>query len=128
VPDFFVAWVSPVPLPEQLAIASTDRSEKVATWYNFDMATRCEKLCNQTPAAAVMVNDQVIASGDTAGDRIDHVVDELDRKPMLSQGSASGRSRHVGTNPIPPACGIGPQDCLTLAVAAHCAALMLNDL
>src|SRR6476659_7534456 len=31
VPDFFVA--SPVPLPEQLAIASTDRSEQVATWY-----------------------------------------------------------------------------------------------
>src|SRR6476620_3131803 len=123
VPDFFVAWVSPVPLLEQLAIASTDRSEQVATWYNFDMATRCEKLCNQTPAAAVMVNDQVIASGDTAGDRIDHVVDELDRKPMLAQGSASGRGRHVGTNPIPPACGIGLQDCLSLAMAAHCAAL-----
>jgi hypothetical protein len=109
-------------LPEQLAIASPDGSEQVA-WYDFDMATRCEKLCNQTPAAAVMVNDQVIAGGDTAGDRIDHVVDELDRKPMLAQGSASGRSRHVGTNPIPPACGIGPQDCLALAVAAHRAAV-----
>ena len=80
---------APVPLPEQLAIASPDGSEQVA-WYDFDMATRCEKLCNQTPAAAVMVNDQVIAGGDTAGDRIDHVVDELDRKPMLAQGSASG--------------------------------------
>src|SRR6478672_9156626 len=87
------------------------------------MATRCEKLCDQTLAAAVMVNDQVIAGGDTAGDRIDHVVDELDRKPMLAQGSASGRGRHVGTNPIPPACGIGPQDSLALAVAAHCAAV-----
>src|SRR6476469_7789148 len=85
------------PLPEQVA------------WHDFDVATGCEKLCDQTPAAAVMVNDQVIAGGDTAGDRIDHVVDELDRKPMLAQGSASGRSRHVGTNPIPPACGI-PQD------------------
>src|SRR6478672_11862358 len=87
------------------------------------MATRCEKLCDQTPAAAVMVDDQVIAGGDTAGDRIDHVVDELDRKPMLAQGSASGRGRHVGTNPIPPARGIGPQDSLALAVAAHRAAL-----
>src|SRR6476646_10069338 len=123
VPDFFVAWVSPVPLPEQLAIASPDGSEQVAAWYDFDMAAACEKLCDQTPAAAVMVDDQVIAGGDTAGDRIDHVVDELDRKPMLAQGSASGRSRHVGANPIPPARGIGPQDCLTLAVAAHCAAL-----
>ena len=110
------------PLPEQLAIASPDGSEQVA-WNDFDMTTRCEKLCNQTPAAAVMVNDQVIAGGDTAGDRIDHVVDELDRKPMLAQGSASARSRHVGTNPIPPACGIGPQDCLALAVAAHRAAV-----
>jgi hypothetical protein len=109
-------------LPEQLAIASPDGSEQVATWYDFDMATRCEKLCDQTPAAAVMVNDQVIAGGDTAGDRIDHVVDELDRKPMLAQGSASARSRHVGTNPIPPACGIGPQDCLALAVTATVAA------
>src|SRR6476659_8960282 len=42
---------------------------------------------------------------------------------MLAQGSASGRGRHVGTNPIPPARGIGPQDSLALAVAAHCAAL-----
>jgi hypothetical protein len=110
-------------LPEQLAIANTDRPDQVATRYDFDMATRCEKLCNQTPAAAVMVNDQVVAGGDTAGDRIDHVVDELKRKPMLAQGSASGRGRHVGANPIPPACGIGPQDCLALAVAAHRAAV-----
>src|SRR6478609_5097190 len=67
---FFVAWVSHRSLPEQLAIASPDGSEQVA-WYDLDVATGCEKLCDQTPAAAVMVDDQVIAGGDTAGDRID---------------------------------------------------------
>src|SRR5258708_14069008 len=90
----------------------------ISTW-----PRAARNFCDQTPAAAVMVNDQVIAGGDTAGDRIDHVVDELVRKPMLAQRSASARSRHVGTNPIPPAPGIGPQDFLPLAVAPHCAPL-----
>src|SRR6478672_10847176 len=83
------------------------------------MAARCEKLCDQTPAAAVMVNDQVIPGGDMAGDRIDHVVDELDRKPMLAHGGTSGRARYIGANAIPPAGGISPQDCLPLSVPAH---------
>src|SRR5258708_37033877 len=90
----------------------------ISTW-----PRAARNFCDQTPAAAVMVNDQVVAGGDTAGDRIDHVVDELDRKPMLAQGSASARSPHVGTNPIPPAPGIGPQDCLTLSMPHHCAGL-----
>ena len=56
-PGFFVAWVraSPVPLPEQLAIASPDGSEQVATWYDFDMATG-------TPAGEVTARDAEYAA------------------------------------------------------------------
>jgi hypothetical protein len=35
------------------------------------------------PPAVATANDQVIPGGDMAGDRIDHVVDKLDRKPLL---------------------------------------------
>jgi len=110
------------PLPEQVAIANPDRPDQV-TSYDFDVTARCEKLCDQTPPAAVMVNDQVIAGRDVAGDCIDHVVDELGRKPMLAQGGTSGRARYIGANAIPPARGVSPQDCLALAVPAHRAAL-----
>src|SRR5215471_13309999 len=80
------------PLPEQVAIANPDRPDQV-TSYDFDVTARCEKLCDQTPPAAVMVNDQVIAGRDVAGDCIDHVVDELAADASARFRSATAAAR-----------------------------------
>jgi hypothetical protein len=71
------------------------------------MNTRSRSPGPPSPAIATG-NHQIIAGGDTAGDRLDQVVNDLDRKPMLAASNTLGYAGHIRTNSIPPAYGIGP--------------------
>jgi len=61
------------------------------------MAALCEKLGGSAPLAAATANDQVIASGNTAGERVDQLVgcggsDE----PLFRPPCASDQARGIG--------------------------------
>ena len=79
------------------------------------MAALCEKLRGSAPLAAAKANDQIIAGGDTAGERIDHLADD----------GALGRTCYIRTDSRPPTGGVGLQDCLALAMAAYCVPLIV---
>ena len=60
-------------------------------------ARRLSILCQRPPTeigvagcSVATGNDQIITGGDTAGDRVDQVVNDLDRKPMLATSNTLG--------------------------------------
>jgi hypothetical protein len=101
---------------EQVVFTNAERPNEVAM--HLDKPTGGEELCRPPPPAATIASHQIVSGGNAASNRVNHVVDYQERKPMPVQGGV-GHLYDIRADPVPPTGGDRHQGRFASAMAAH---------